>query len=172
MPARLLATASTACLLALLGSAAPAMAHVGIRPRQSTPGAEQRYTVRVPTEGAVATSSVHLEVPEGVTVVSVEAVQGSTYEVQRDGQRIVGVTWTKTIPPKEVGEFFLVARNPDASRELVWRAHQHFADGTVTHWVGRPGDGRPAPRVTLAPTQAPAAAYSDGSQVQSASRRN
>lgn len=32
-----------------------AFAHVGVRPRESTPGAEERYTVRVPTEGRVAT---------------------------------------------------------------------------------------------------------------------
>ena len=61
--------------LATIGAlmlAAPsfAFAHVSVRPRESKPGAEERYTVRVPTEGAVATTQV-LEVPAGVTVLSV-----------------------------------------------------------------------------------------------------
>jgi uncharacterized protein YcnI len=33
-----------------------ALAHVTVRPRQSKPGIEERYTVRVPTEGTVATT--------------------------------------------------------------------------------------------------------------------
>ena len=35
-----------------------ALAHVSVRPRESKAGAEERYTVRVPTEGAVATTHV------------------------------------------------------------------------------------------------------------------
>jgi hypothetical protein len=33
-----------------------AAAHVSVRPRESKPAVEERYTVRVPTEGAVATT--------------------------------------------------------------------------------------------------------------------
>lgn len=59
-------TLAAAIVLALPHAA---MAHVTVRPRESHAGAEERYFVRVPTEGAVATTSVHLEVPEGVTVL-------------------------------------------------------------------------------------------------------
>ena len=31
-----------------------AMAHVSVQPRESKPGVEERYTIRVPTEGAAA----------------------------------------------------------------------------------------------------------------------
>ena len=48
-----------------------AMAHVSVRPRESKPGAEERYTVRVPTEGAVATTHAVLEIPADVTVLEV-----------------------------------------------------------------------------------------------------
>ena len=38
-------------------------AHVGVRPREAKPGGDEKYTVRVPTEGQVATTSVFLEYP-------------------------------------------------------------------------------------------------------------
>ena len=48
--------------------AATAEAHVTVRPRESKAGATEKYTVRVPTEGKVATTSVEIEIPAGVTV--------------------------------------------------------------------------------------------------------
>lgn len=51
-------------LIAVAVSALPslALAHVSGRPRESKPGAEERFTVRVPTEGPVATTHVQLGV--------------------------------------------------------------------------------------------------------------
>jgi uncharacterized protein YcnI len=42
----------------VLAGPALAFAHVSVRPRESTPGVEEWYTIRVPTEGNVATSHV------------------------------------------------------------------------------------------------------------------
>ena len=108
-----------ACLLLTLVLALPSVvaAHIGILPRESKPAAEERYTVRVPTDGAVATSSVHVEMPDGVTVLEVERVDGATFETQKKGARIVGITWKKTIEPKASAEFFFRARNPRAFGE-------------------------------------------------------
>lgn len=103
------ALACTIGLLLLLCTGSLAQAHVSVRPRQSTAGAEQRYTVRVPTEGDVATASVHLEVPEGVRVSSVEPIDGTTITLQRQGERIIGITWARAIPPKAAAEFILIA---------------------------------------------------------------
>ena len=139
---------SLAALLLVLPSVVAA--HVGVRPRESKPGAEERYTVRVPTEGTVATTSVRLEVPAGVAVLEVMPVGGATFTTQKDGDRIVAITWTKTIDPKEMAEFAFRARNPESGAELRWKAHQHFADGTVTDWVGPAGTPRPAPVTALA----------------------
>ena len=47
-------------------------AHVRIQPAESSVGAQQTYTVNVPTEGDFATTRVELEVPAGVSVISVE----------------------------------------------------------------------------------------------------
>jgi ketosteroid isomerase-like protein len=121
-----------------------ALAHVGVRPRESKPGAEERYSVRVPTEGAVATTSVRLEIPDDMTVLEVEKMGGESFEVEKKGDRIVAITWKRNIPPKESADFFFKARNPATGTEIAWKAHQHFGDGTVADWIGASGDRRPA----------------------------
>ena len=126
-----------------------ALAHVGVRPRESKPGIEERYAVRVPTEGAVATTSVRLEIPDGVTVLEVEKMGGETFAVEKTGARIVAFVWTRNIPPKESADFFFKARNPSSGTEIAWKAHQSFADGTTTGWVEPAGGKRPGPVTKL-----------------------
>lgn len=126
-----------------------AVAHVSVRPRESRPNMEERYTVRVPTEGAVATTQVVLEIPVGVMVLEVLSNEGATFETTRQGDRITAITWKKDIPPKESAQFVFRARNP-ASGDLVWKAHQHFSDGTTADWVGMAGEKRPASLTKLA----------------------
>lgn len=96
-----------------------------------------------PTEGQVATTSVELEVPAGVVVTEVVSGAGYTFDVRREGDRIVAITWKREIPPKQSAEFALVARNPNAA-EIAWKARQRFADGTSADWIGVQGDRRPA----------------------------
>jgi uncharacterized protein YcnI len=132
-----------------------AMAHVSVRPRESKPGAEERYTVRVPTEGAVATTHVRLEVPADVTVLEVLPAEGATFETTKQGDRISEITWKKEIAPKASAEFIFRARNPTAS-QIVWKAHQHFADGTTADWINAPGERRPASITKLADAAASA----------------
>jgi ketosteroid isomerase-like protein len=127
-----------------------AMAHVSVRPRESKPGAEERYMVRVPTEGAVATTHLQLEIPADVTVLEVLQADGATFETTKQGDRIAAITWKKAIPPKGSAEFVFRARNPSSS-EIVWKAHQHFADGTTADWVGAAGERRPAAVTKLLP---------------------
>ena len=141
----------TSLLFAMLVLTVPsfAMAHISVRPRESKPGAEERYTVRVPTEGAVATTHVQLEIPADVTVLEVLSTDGATFETAKQGDRITSITWKKAIPPKQSAEFVFRARNPSSS-EIVWTAHQHFADGTTADWVGAAGERRPAAVTKLA----------------------
>ena len=87
-----------------------AFAHVSVRPRESKPNAEERYTVRVPTEGTVATTHVSLEIPPGVTVIEVLPHEGATFETAKQGDRTSAITWKKQIAPKAVAEFVFRAR--------------------------------------------------------------
>jgi uncharacterized protein YcnI len=120
-------------LLAAIAALIPAIAqaHITIWPRESRVGATEKYVVRAPTEGKVATTSVDLEVPDGVTVETLAMPMGWKHEVKRKGDRIVGITWTMNVPPGEFVEFAFVAMNPREGTELVWTLRQHFADGTV-----------------------------------------
>ena len=124
-------------------AAAVVDAHVSVVPRASQGGAEQRYTMRVPTEGQVGTTSFELEVPPDMTVIEVVPGDGYVFETRREGTGIVAITWKREIPPKQTAEFVFVARNPKA-QQVVWKACQRFADGTSADWVGVEGDRRPA----------------------------
>ena len=124
---------SIAAIAALVPTVA--WAHVTVVPREAKPGIEQQYTVRVPTEGQVATTSVYLEIPEGVIVTDVPHPEGATHEVKKAGNRMVGITWTKEIPPKQRAEFVFKATNPPAEGQITWKAQQRFADGTSRDWT-------------------------------------
>ena len=141
--------------LAVIGFVAIAVsaldAHV-TAPRESRAGAEQRYIVRVPTEVQVATTSVELEVPAGMTIVEVVSGDGYTFETRREGTRIVAITWKREIPPKQTAEFAFIARNPNVE-QVIWKARQRFADGTSVDWVGVAGDRRPAAVTKLITTR-------------------
>jgi uncharacterized protein YcnI len=147
MSRRILSLVALAALVPTL-----AFAHVTVRPRESAPGAEEKYTVRVPTEGAVSTVRLELEIPEGVTVLDVPHPEGATHEVKKANGRITAIVWTKEIKPKEAAEFTFTARNPKTGEAIAWKAHQHFADGTSADWVGPP-EKRPASVTKLLPKQ-------------------
>lgn len=121
--------------LIVLALPAAASAHVTVSPRESRPGAEETYTVRVPTEGQVTTTKAVLEVPDGVTVVDVAPRNGVMHEEKRDGTRIVTITWTREIKPKEAGLFVFTATNPSAGTQITWKVRQHFADAKVSDWT-------------------------------------
>lgn len=141
-------------LLAMCGSiASPAAAHVTVWPKDSRAGAGERYVVRVPTEGQVTTTAAELEVPNGMRVTGVLVGGAFTYDVRRDGDRIVSITWTQSIKAGETAEFVFFAVNPTNAREVPWKVHQKYADGTSADWIGVEGDRRPASVTRLLPAQ-------------------
>ena len=127
------------------------LAHVTIQPRESMHGATQRYTVRIPTEGEVATVGVEMEVPEGVIVEVLQTPMGWTYDVVRADDRIVSISWQVDVKPHEFLEVGFVARNPRRGAEIVWTLRQIFADGTVTDWTNGPNGIRPTAVTRLTP---------------------
>ena len=146
---------AAACVVVL--SVAVLRAHVVVTPRESAPGAEQLYTVRVPTEGTVATTAIELDIPAGLHVMKVTTGEGFTFDVKKEGDRIVSITWKREIKPKEFALFTFTAHNP-GSGTLRWNAHQTFADGSMRHWTGERGTPDPASVTTIVAKGAPAAA--------------
>jgi uncharacterized protein YcnI len=131
----------TGSLLVLISSA---QAHVRVLPMESQTGARQTYTMKVPTEGKVTTTSVELEIPAGLSVISV-ADPADTKKV--NGQSII--TWKVQIPPGQSQNFDFVADNPKGDQQMAWKAHQHYADGTSRDWVDLPKTKSPASITTL-----------------------
>jgi uncharacterized protein YcnI len=142
-------TKTLVAALALTLVASVAQAHVSVRPRESKLGASEKYIVRVPTEGKVATTSVEVDIPAGVTVEAVEPADGVKSEMKREGGRVVSIIWTVTIEPGANREFTFTAKNPAEGTELAWKAHQRYSDGTSSEWVGAAGTRQPAPVTKL-----------------------
>jgi uncharacterized protein YcnI len=118
-------------------------AHVSITPRASTHGATEKYTIRIPTEGKVATSGADIEFPAGVIVETIQAPAGWKYEVTRRDDRVVSMAIQADVKPGEFIEVAFVARNPRSGERIVWTLRQRFADGTVTDWTKGPNGIRP-----------------------------
>jgi uncharacterized protein YcnI len=136
----------------LLLSATAADAHIIIRPREATVGATEMYTMRVPPEGKVATTSVELDVPDGVTIVTINAAAGS-FEQKKSGDRTTSITWKVDIQAAQAQKLTFVATNPTSGSEIAWRVHQRYADGTSSDWVEPAGSRRPGPVTKLLPAQ-------------------
>lgn len=134
--------------------ASSAQAHITIAPTQSMAGATEKYTLRVPTEGKVATVAAEIDIPEGVIVEVVAMPNGWKHELKRQGDRITGIVWTLNIPPGEFVEFSFVARNPRDKAEVVWQLRQRFADGTVSDWTKGPNGVRSTSMTKLTPRPA------------------
>jgi uncharacterized protein YcnI len=142
----------TVCAAALLlVIPALAQAHVSITPRSSAAGATEKYTVRIPTEGKVATVAAELDVPEGVIIETLQAPAGWKHVVKRAEDRIVSIVWQADVKPGEFIEVAFVARNPRSGARIVWTLRQRFADGTVTDWTNGPQGVRPTAVTQLAP---------------------
>jgi len=130
----------TLVALSLLALASSAQAHVRVLPQESQTGARQTYTMKVPTEGKVTTTSVELEVPAGLSVISV----ADPAETKKVGGRITFITWKVEIAPGQAQNFDFVADNPKSDQDMAWKAHQHYADGTSRDWVDLPQTKSPA----------------------------
>jgi uncharacterized protein YcnI len=125
----------------VLALAAPARAHMVVEPATSTAGAQQRYTLIVPTESQSPTVRVELRLPAGVDVFAVEAKPGWEASNSPFPVGAATVRWTGgRIPPGQMATFEFLATNPASARTLTWNAVQWFEDGTSERW----GDGAPA----------------------------
>lgn len=136
-----------------------AAAHVDVLPTRVAAGEAQEFTIRVPTEGKVATTGLRISFPADVTVFSfTEPPQGWTVKPVEGGGTFIAADYSG--PPVAPSRYieFRVLGTPSTPGTTVWQAVQRFADGTRKAWTGapeRPGD--PSPE-TAPGTPGPAAA--------------
>ena len=123
-------------LFALLIVPSVALAHAVVYPKTSTPGAYEKYVLRVPNERDVSTVKVELHFPTGLRVVSFGDVSGWKLQVLTDSaQRITGAVWTGVLPKERFVEFPFVAVNPKDSASLAWPTYQTYSGGETVEWT-------------------------------------
>jgi uncharacterized protein YcnI len=125
-------------------------AHVMVSPPQSKVGATQTYELRVHNEGKVATTSLELEIPQAITVLSVDTPASGRIETKKTGDTITAIVWTVDVAPSKYVAVKFQAKNPDSSKDVSWNVKQHLADGTVVEWSDKPGAKEKASVTTIA----------------------
>lgn len=144
LPRALTRTALVAALAAAV-TAAPAAAHVQVRPAEAAPGDPVLWTVLVPNERDVATTRVELAIPEGVLPFSYEPLPGWTRRVTKNpDQSTRSVVWSGRLQPEEVLSTQFLATTPEAEGPISWKAIQTYADGEKVRWIGGPDTDEPA----------------------------
>jgi uncharacterized protein YcnI len=168
-------TTLTPAVVAALLLAGSAAAHVTVNPNTAPADSFSRFAIRVPTERAVPTVKVTVQIPEGLLFVSFQPKPGwtrtvkmaklaepVTMEGEKITERVASVTWSGgKIGPGEFDEFGMSAHVPnEAGRQLIFPAIQTYSNGEVVRWIGHPSADEPAPRVTLDAARAEGAAAS------------
>ncbi|MFC4076310.1 YcnI family copper-binding membrane protein [Salinithrix halophila] len=129
-------------------------AHVTVQPTDSTTGAYEKYTVRVPVEKDIPTTQVQLKVPKEVELVSVMPISGWEYKTKKDDEgRITSIRWKAKdggIKAGEFMEFSFVGANPQKPGKIAWKARQTYKDGSVVKWEGPPDSDQPASMTQIA----------------------
>jgi uncharacterized protein YcnI len=142
-------------LLALL--VAPVVfGHIRIYPTQSTFGAREKYTMRVPNERQSPTIRIEGDFPAGLEVYDFEFKPGWKVDFKKDANgKIVGAFWIGRIEPYEFVEFGMLAINPkDGNPNMLWKFYQYYEDGFKEEFTAPPDAKmplRPMPQVTLTP---------------------
>jgi uncharacterized protein YcnI len=125
-------------------------AHITIWPKESGPGARERYTMRVPNEKQVATIRIEGEFPAELNVYDFEFKTGWKIDFKKDDKgKITGATWTGKIVPYEFVEFGMLGLNPKEGASLTWKFVQYYEDGMKEEFTGPVGSRYPSPVVTL-----------------------
>ena len=145
---RLIALASAFTLVASVAGA-----HVTVAPMRSDPGAVQEYELRCHNEGELATTALELEIPDGVTVLEVAAVEGGTFELVRTADRVTSVKWNVTVPANKYVELKFSAKNPAAEQEVQWNIRQVLENGTSVDWSFKPGAAKKGSITKIGPAE-------------------
>lgn len=150
-------------LLAMICAPRVAWAHAVVFPRTSSPGAYEKYVLRVPNERDVPTLRVEIRFPRGVRVVSFGDVSGWRLEILRDtAQNVIGAVWTGVLPKERFVEFPFIAVNPKENTTLSWPTFQTYEGGERVEWTNPDSTAKtPASSTLIEPQSSTAGGGSD-----------
>jgi uncharacterized protein YcnI len=127
-------------------AAAPALAHVQVRPTVAAAGDPVMWEVLVPGESDARTVKVEVQVPEGVLPFSYEDTPGWERELTlADDQSVDVITWTGRLATDGFVRFAFLASTPEEEGTIEWKAIQTYDDGSEAAWIEGPNSESPAP---------------------------
>jgi uncharacterized protein YcnI len=117
----------------------PTFAHVTVSPDSVGVGKRQTFSISVPNEKEIPTTSLRLVVPENLESVSPNVKPGWQININKTGSgeeaAVKEITWVGgLIPAGYRDEFVFRAKVPSSETTLVWKAYQTYQDGTVVSW--------------------------------------
>jgi len=132
---------------------APASAHVVVLPSVAPKGTPTEFTLQVPTERNLPTTSVRVMFPPQVSVYSFQVPPAgfTVTPILAKNQSIIGAVFRGTIPVGEYEAFHFLG-TPFATGQTLWPAYQTYADGQVKPWNG-PVETPGSVSVETGPTQ-------------------
>lgn len=130
---------SLVSFLIFLISAAAVSAHVVVRPEEVVIGDRTDFTVGVPNEKDIPTTSVRLIIPESLKSVTPYVKPGWEIELKKTGsgedKRITEIMWKGGSIGTDLRDSFTFrALTPTEPTNLIWKAYQTYSDGTMVSW--------------------------------------
>ena len=122
-----------------LAFSATASAHVTVKPAEVVTAGFQTFTVSVPNEKDIPTTSIKLVMPTGLEHVSPTQKAGWQIDIEKEGEGesavVKSITWSgSTVGAGFRDDFTFSAKVPDNAAELQWKAYQAYSDGTGVSW--------------------------------------
>ncbi|MEV4423726.1 DUF1775 domain-containing protein [Patulibacter sp. NPDC049589] len=135
-----------AAVLATLGCAGTAGAHIQLTPSTVAPNDPVEFTVIVPSERPAHTTRVDLKLPPGVIPFAYGETPGWKRRlITASNGAIERVVWTGKLAEDGYARFTFLAGTPEKPATLTWKALQTYDDGTIARWIGSPDSDSPAP---------------------------
>lgn len=131
-----------------LAFGASVSAHVVVKPAEVGAAGFQIFTIGVPNEKDIPTTSIKLVIPDGIKYVLPTQKEGWQIDIEKEGvgpdAPVRSITWSgNEVKAGFRDEFTFSGQVPDKAAELQWRAYQTYSDGTLVSWDKAVGsDGR------------------------------
>jgi uncharacterized protein YcnI len=122
-----------------LAFSSTASAHVVVKPAEVITAGFQTFTIGVPNEKDISTTSVKLTIPEGLKYVQPTQKAGWNIDIESEGTgetaTVKSITWSgNEVKPGFRDDFTFSGQVPEKTTELQWKAYQTYSDGTVVSW--------------------------------------
>jgi uncharacterized protein YcnI len=119
-------------------------AHVVVKPAEAVAAGFQIFTIGVPNEKDIPTTSIKLVIPDGIKYVLPTQKEGWQIDIEKEDAGpdapVRSITWSgNEIKAGFRDEFTFSGQVSEKATELQWRAYQTYSDGTLVSWDN---DGR------------------------------